>query len=463
MGGALAWVPLACRSQGLSTPSNATEDDPIAQVVARGRALDEELHAVIEWHAAPEAPRAGPLHGVPYVVKDNLDTRDLDTTAGSLALLDRRPDRDAVVVQRLRDAGAVLVGKANMSEWANFRSTRSQSGWSARGGQCVSPWGEGRCPCGSSSGSAVAVAAGYVPFAIGSETDGSILCPASQNGVVGIKPSAGLVSNEGVVPLSSRQDVLGPMATTVAQAAAVLEIIAEGGPRYPLDAGALGGAKLGIAQGISSSPFHPGAQQLFERAVADLRTAGAEVSDRDLAWATDPGLGRAEMTALLYEFNHEIAVYLEARGGELRTLSDLVAFNRAHAKEELALFGQELFERAEPLVSLEDTAYRDALAVCRGAAPSLEASLEGLDALIAPTTGPSWVLDPAYGDHFSGGSSTSPAAIAGFPTVTVPMGRVMGLPVGISFIGRAREEGRLLGLAHAYEQATRHWQAPNVG
>lgn len=471
--GTLACLPLACRSQtpGPTTPSSAPHpvdepavpgqpNDPVSASLARGRELDDRLHAVIEWHAEPRAALPGKLHGLPFVVKDNLDTVDLDTTAGSLALLDARPKADAVVVDRLRNAGAVLVGKANMSEWANFRSGRSQSGWSARGGQCVSPWGESRCPCGSSSGSAVAVAAGYVPFSIGTETDGSILCPASQCGVVGIKPSAGLVSKKGVVPLSSRQDVVGPMAKTVSMAAQVLEVIAEGQLSYALDAQSLGDAKVGIAKGISSSGYHAGAWGLFERACADMRSAGAEVTERDLAWAADRTLGSAEMTALLYEFRKEIGEYLVERGGEQRTLADLIAFNRAHANEELAAFGQETFERAEQMVSMEDAAYRDALGRCETVRSALERSLDGLDALIAPTTGPSWVLDEAYGDHFSGGSSTSPAAIAGFPTVTVPMGRVQGLPVGISFIGRPNDEGRLLSIAYAYEQATMHAKCP---
>lgn len=466
VGGTLAWLPFACQSQTpastipSTTPPVDEPEDRVSASLARGRALDERLHAVIEWHAKPRPALPGELHGLPFVVKDNLDTVDLDTTAGSLALLDRRPSADAVVVDRLRNAGAVLVGKANMSEWANFRSERSQSGWSARGGQCVSPWGQSRCPCGSSSGSAVSVAAGYVPFSIGTETDGSILCPASQCGVVGIKPSAGLVSKQGVVPLSSRQDVVGPMAKTVSMAAQVLGVIAEGQPRYTLDAQALGGAKVGIAKGVSSSGYHAGAWSLFEHACSDMRTAGAEVAERDLAWAADRALGKAEMTALLYEFRREIGEYLVGRGGEQRTLADLIAFNHAHAKQELAGFGQEVFEQAEQMVSMEDVAYLDALRRCETVASALERSLDGLDALIAPTTGPSWVLDAAYGDHFSGGSSTTPAAIAGFPTVTVPMGRVQGLPVGVSFIGRPQDEGRLLSLAYAYEQATMHGQAP---
>lgn len=484
IGGALAWAPLACRTErNAEAPSQSRGDagapalppavtdsvaalrsssgDLSAQSLARGAALDGRLRSVIEWEREPAAGSQGPLRGIPYVAKDNIDTTGLDTTAGSLALLDVRPSRDADVITRLRSAGAVLVGKANMSEWANFRSTRSQSGWSARGGQCVSPWGLSRCPCGSSSGSAVAVAAGYVPFALGTETDGSILCPASQNGVVGIKPTAGLVSNAGVIPLSARQDVVGPMATSVELAAAVLEVLAQGQPRYPLDAASLGGSKLGIARGISSSPFHPGASRLFAQAIVDVRGAGSEVVERDLSWATAPGIGGAELTALLYEFHRDIGAYLTARGGEQRTLSDLIAFNRAHPDQELGAFGQELFERAEQTASVDDAAYQEALARCESVGPNLERALEGLDALIAPTTGPSWVLDPVYGDHFSGGSSTAPAAIAGFPTVTVPMGRVDGLPVGVSFIGRRNDEGRLLRLAYAYEQATGHGrQAP---
>jgi len=280
--------------------------------------------------------------------------------------------------------------------------------------------------------------------------------------VVGIKPSAGLVSKQGVVPLSSRQDVVGPMATTVSLAAQVLEVIAEGQPRYTLDAQSLGGAKVAIAKGVSASGYHAGARRLFERACDDMRSAGAAVTERDLAWAAERALGKAEMTALLYEFRKEIGEYLVERGGEMRTLADLIAFNRAHANEELAGFGQEIFERAEQMASMEDAAYQEALRRCESVESALARSLDGLDALIAPTTGPSWVLDPAYGDHFSGGSSTTPAAIAGFPTVTVPMGRVQGLPVGVSFIGRPREEGRLLSLAYAYEQATNHGQPPSL-
>ena len=483
IGGALACLPAGCRPGSTEGPADtpqdapptppavggslaelrASSDDLATRSLARGAALDEDLRAVIEWVPQPAAPQDGPLRGIPFLAKDNIDTAMLDTTAGSLALRDVRPSRDAEVVQRLTNAGAVLVGKANMSEWANFRSTRSQSGWSARGGQCVSPWGVARCPCGSSSGSAVAVAAGYVPFALGTETDGSILCPASQNGIVGIKPTAGLVSNVGVIPLSARQDVVGPMALTVEMAAAALEVLADGQPRYPLDAASLGGAKLGIARGISSSAFHPGSTRLFEQAVADMRSAGSEIVERDLSWARAPDSGAAEMTALLYEFHRDIGIYLTARGGEQQTLADLIAFNHAHAEQELAAFGQELFERAEQTASIEDAAYKDALARCESVGPNLDRALEGLDALIAPTTGPSWVLDPAYGDHFGGGSSTAPAAIAGLPTVTVPMGRVDGLPVGVSFIGRRNDERRILKLAYAYEQATGHGRLAELG
>ncbi len=455
--------------------------------LARIEAIDGALRSVVEVNPdvrgiadALDAERRagrvrGPLHGVPVLVKDNLDTADaMRTTAGSLALEGARPDRDATVIERVREAGAVLLGKTNLSEWANFRSTRSSSGWSARGGQTHNPYALDRSPCGSSSGSGVAASANLCAAAIGTETDGSIVCPSSVNGIVGIKPTVGLVSRAGVVPISHTQDTPGPMARTVADAAALLRALAGPDPRDAATAGApalellaaletgrLRGARIGVARNMAG--FHDRVDALFEDAVVAMRSLGAEIVDpADVPHASD--LEDPELEVLLFEFKADLDAYLRELGGQApRSLAELIAFNRAHADVELAVFGQELFERAVEKGPLTEPAYLEALAACRRLSreEGLDAVLaeHRLDALVAPTGAPAWLTDHLNGDHYIGGNST-PAAVAGYPTVTVPMGSVSELPVGISFIGPAWSEAALIGFAFDFEGATRHRAPP---
>jgi amidase len=404
----------------------------------------------------------GPLHGIPILVKDNLDTADgMRTTAGSLALADARPRRNAPVVGRLREAGAVLLGKANMTEWANFRSTRASSGWSARGGQCRNPYALDRSPCGSSSGSGVAVAANLCAAAIGTETDGSIVCPSSLSGIVGIKPTVGLVDAGGIVPISRTQDTAGPMARTVADAAAVLAAIASRPIEIPGDPDALHGARIGVARNLAG--FHERVDVLFDEALAALHAAGAEVVDPvDVPHAAD--LEEPEWEVLLYEFKAGIEAYLGTLDGDPpRTLADLIAFNEAHPDEELRFFGQDLFEKAEAKGPLTEPAYLEALAtsgrLSREEGLDAAFAASDVDAIVAPTGGPAWLIDHVNGDHYVGGNS-SPAAVSGYPSITVPMGFVAGLPIGISFLGRAWSEGRLIDLAAAFERATQARRVP---
>lgn len=439
------------------------------EAVAIAGALEDERKA--------KGPR-GPLHGIPVLVKDNIDTADrMTTTAGSLVLEGSIPARDAHVAARLRAAGAVILGKANLSEWANFRSSRSVSGWSARGGQCRNPYALDRNPCGSSSGSGVAVSANLAPLAVGTETDGSIVCPATNCGVVGIKPTVGLVSRAGIIPISHTQDTAGPMARTVADAAALLAALAGVDPRDPataagrgraaglskaLDPDGLRGARLGVARNMAG--FHPDTDRLFDEAVAEMRRRGAEIVDP----ADVPNLkelGDPEYEVLLYEFKAGLEAYFASLGPKapVRTLAEAIAFNERNRGREMPFFGQEIFLKAVDKGPLTTPAYREALEKCRRLSreEGLDAVLERhrLDALVAPTGAPAWVIDPVSGDHYVGGNST-PAAVAGYPTVTVPMGFVFGLPVGLSFIGRAWSEAALVRLAFAYEQATRHRRPP---
>ncbi len=445
--------------------------------LARIDAIDRggaDLRSVIEVNAdaleiADELDRErsrgrvrGPLHGIPVMVKDNIDTADaMKTTAGSLALVDSRPAQDAPLVTRLRDGGALLLGKTNLSEWANFRSSRSSSGWSARGGQCRNPYALDRSPCGSSSGSGVAVAADLCAAAVGTETDGSIICPSSLNGIVGIKPTVGRVSGAGIVPISHTQDTAGPMARTVADAAILLAAIAETRLDVRLDPAALHGARIGVARNLAG--FHPDVDALFEDALTALRELGAELIDpADVPHATD--LQEPEWELLKYEFKTDLEAYLSSVGGEVpRTLAGLIAFNTAHADVELEFFGQDVFEQAAEKGPLTEPAYTELLATCGRLSreEGLDAVLaeHRLDAVVAPSGSPAWLIDHVLGDHYVGGN-TSPAAVSGYPSITVPMGAISGLPVGVSFTGPARSEGRLIGLAFAFEQATRHRVAP---
>ena len=421
-----------------------------------------------------------PLHGVPILVKDNIDTADgMTTTAGSLALGGSIPVEDSRLAQRLREAGAVLLGKANLSEWANFRSTRSSSGWSARGGQCRNPYALDRNPCGSSSGSGAAVSANLTAAAIGTETDGSIVCPATANGIVGIKPTVGLVSRAGIVPISETQDTAGPMARSVRDAALVLGAIAGVDPRDPattpsetrglgdytpfLDVDGLRGARIGIQRSVFG--FHDAVDRLMAAAIAVLRDRGAVIVD-PIDLAASGGLRRAETEVLFYEFKAGLNAYLaNLRNPPIRSLAELIAFNERNAAEELAYFGQERLISAESKGPLSSMEYRRAHAVARrlARAAGIDRVMDGgsLDAILAPTGGPAWVTDLVNGDHF-GGSSSQFAAVAGYPNVTVPAGFVHGLPVGVSFFGRAWSEPTLIRIAYAFEQATRHRRAPRL-
>jgi amidase len=422
----------------------------------------------------------GPLHGVPLVIKDNLDTADqMPTTAGSLALEGSTAPRDAFVVERLRAAGAVILGKASLSEWANFRSARSSSGWSARAGQVKNPYALDRNPCGSSSGSGVAVAANLAAVAVGTETDGSVTCPASVNGIVGIKPTIGLVSRAGIIPIAHSQDTAGPMARTVTDAAILLTAMSGRDPRDAatdrpgnrapdyaagLDAGGLKGARIGVSRAVHFGYSAP-ADRLAEAAIEVLRAQGAVIVDP----VEIPNLARldaCEMVVLQYEFKADLNAYLAGRpGARVRTLADLIAFNVRERAREMPFFGQDLFEAAEKKGPLTTPEYLTSLADCqRWAGPEgIDAAMakDRLDALMAPTMGPAWPTDHLNGDHVLGASTTA-AAVAGYPHVTVPAGQVSGLPVGLSFFGRAWSEATLIRLAYAFEQATHHRRVPRL-
>lgn len=453
------------------------ETNPDALAIAD--ALDTERRA--------RGPR-GPLHGIPILLKDNIDTGDrMQATAGSLALLGTRPARDAFVAERLRAAGAVLLGKTNLSEWANIRSNRSVSGWSARGGQCRNPYFLTHNPCGSSSGSAVAVSTDLCAVALATETDGSIVCPAHTNGVVGVKPTVGLVSRSGVVPISHTQDTIGPHARTVRDAAILLGAMtgidprdsataASAGKAQPdytrvLDPDGLRGARIGVAR-KSFFGYSPPTDQAIEGALEVLRLQGAILVDpADIPSIDEINSSPDELTVLLYELKADLAAYCAQRVNDparrdwpiVRTLADVIAFNNEHRKDEMPFFGQETFLQAEEKGPLTDQVYLDAVTAGRrrGGAEGIDAVLDRfrLDALVAPTGGPAWPTDPLNGDHFLGASS-SPAAIAGYPLITVPAGICLGLPVGLTFMGRAWSEPVLLRLAYAYEQASRQRRAP---
>lgn len=449
------------------------------------------LHAVIERNPdaleiadAMDAERRagrvrGPLHGIPVLIKDNIDTGDrMQTSAGSLALVGSPAPRDAFIVARLRDAGAVLLGKTNLSEFANYRSSRSSSGWSSRGGQTRNPYVLDRNPCGSSSGSAVAAAANLCAIAIGTETDGSIVCPASANGIVGFKPTVGLWSRSGIIPISATQDTAGPMGRSVADVATLLGPLTgvdpEDGATSPsgshrradyrdeLRPDALRGKRIGILRGAFG--FHEAVDVLLERAIGSLSAAGAEIVD-PITIDAPRGVGGWENTVLSFEFKDGINTYLARRGGvgPIRTLRDIIAFNEAHAATTMPYFRQETLLRSEGRGTLEDPAYRDAHAQLLAGAreQGIDATLatHHLDAIMAPTGGPAWVTDVINGDHFGGGSSGH-AARAGYPTVTIPIGFVAGLPVGMSLFSGQWRDAELLGMAYAFEQQHAARQPP---
>ena len=424
--------------------------------------------------AALDSNRAqrGPLFGVPILLKDNIDTADrMLTTAGSLALLDSRPARDAFIVRRLRASGALILGKTNVSEWANFRSKRAVSGWSARGGQTKNPYALDRSPAGSSSGSAAAVAADLAMVAVGSETDGSIVYPSSANGLVGIKPTVGLVSRSGIIPISASQDTAGPMARSVADAAAVLTVMAGYDPDDPataallldhppcdysrfLDSNSLKGARVGVMRHYAG--FHEGVDAVFGRALEVLRERGAVLIDSvDIPVAGT--LYNDEMTVLQHEFKEGLNRYLMTRRGSgPRTLRELICFNEIEAEREMPFFMQERFIDAEATGGLNDPKYLEARERIKRlfGAEGIDAALmkDHLNVLVAPTMGAAWVTDLVNGDRFLGRGASTPPAVAGYPHITVPMGSVHGLPVGLSFMGGAWSEGHLIGYAYSFEQ-----------
>jgi amidase len=418
-------------------------------------ALDAERHA--------KGPR-GPLHGIPVLIKDNIDTADrMMTTAGSLALLGSIAARDAVVAQRLRAAGAVLLGKTNLSEWADYRSSHSTSGWSGRGGLTRNPYALDRNACGSSSGSGAAVSANLCALAIGTETDGSIVCPSSTNGVVGIKPTLGLIPATGIIPIAHSQDTAGPMARTVADAAILLGALTGADYTKSLDPDGLRGARIGVARDKFFG-FSEETDRVVEAAVAEMKRHGAEIIDP----ADIPTAGKfddSESEVLSYEFKNDLNLYLGALGPKapVHSLADVIAFNDSHREQEMPYFGQDIMIKAQAKGPLTSKDYLDALEkdhrLSRTEGIDAVMGKFRLDALVAPTAGPAWCTDLVNGDHAPGGSST-PAAVAGYPNINVTAGYAWGLPVGISFFGAANSEALLIKLAYSFEQATRHRRPP---
>ena len=422
----------------------------------------------------------GALHGIPVLVKDNLDSADkMLTTAGSLALVKAKPRQDSTVVARLREAGAVLLGKTNLSEWANFRGERSISGWSGRGGQTRNPYALDRNTSGSSSGTGAAVSANLCVVGVGTETDGSITSPSSVCGLVGVKPTVGLVSRAGIIPISASQDTAGPMARTVRDAAHLLTVMASRDQRdaatltdrpndlpqdyaAALTAGALRGKRVGLVR----DPFgpNPKLEPVLASALAALRAAGAVVIDPVKLPAMDE-FGEAELEVLVYEYKAGLNAYFASLGPDapIKSVEELIAFNRKHADTELKYFGQEYLEKAAAKGPLTEQAYLDARAKCLRLTreEGIDAALaeHELDALVMITNGPAWLIDPVNGDSYTGGSS-SWAAVSGYPAITVPAGNVMGLPVGFSFVGPAWSEARLLALAADFETQAPARQVP---
>ena len=441
------------------------------------------IAAALDHERRERGPR-GPLHGIPILVKDNIDTHDrMHTTAGSLALLGSTPPQDSTLVARLRAAGAVILGKTNLTEWANFRAANPSSGWSGRGGQCLNPYALDRNPCGSSSGSGAAVAANLCAAALGTETDGSILCPSGINMVVGIKPTLGLTSRAGVIPISHNQDTVGPMARTVADAAAVLGALVGVDPRDPATAGSAGrfftdytrfldpnglrGARIGVIRQVFAG-FQDKVDVVYDAAIQAMRAAGAVIVDpADLPDVQEIAASGDENTVLLFDFKADLDAYLAARRDpSIHTLQDLIDFNNAHAAQEMPFFGQEVFLQSQA-VDLNDpatiAAYRAAVANDKrlGGRDGIDAALSrfGLDALVAPTNGLAWKIDLLDGDRFLGGSST-PTSLAGYPAINVPAAFSFGLPVGITFMGTAFSEPALIKLASGFEAVTKARRPP---
>lgn len=478
--------------QQMMEAGKLTSHSLTSQYLARIKTIDKagpRLNSIIEIN--PEALKIaldmdrernlkrvrGPLHGIPVLLKDNIATGDrMSTTAGSLALAGVRAARDAHVTAQLRAAGAVIIGKTNLSEWANMRSTNSISGWSGRGGLTLNPYALDRNCSGSSSGSGAAIAAGLATLAVGTETDGSIVSPASICGLVGIKPTLGLVSRSGIIPIAHSQDTAGPMARSVADAALMLSAMAGVDPKDPvtsesvgkagdyraaLDKGGLKGARIGVARNFFG--HLPELDAVIEKALLDLKAQGAVLVDTEV-----PNVGKygdSETEVLLYEFKTDLEAYLKeyAPNAPVSNMADVIAFNQKHRQQEMPYFGQEYLEQAQAKGNLETPAYKEALANNRryARAEGIDQVMKQhqLDALVAPTGGPAWLTDFINGDHFVGGFS-SPAAVAGYPHITVPAGHIHELPVGLSFVGAAYSEAALIRMAYAYEQATLHRRAP---
>ncbi|HMC57030.1 MAG TPA: amidase [Gemmatimonadaceae bacterium] len=445
--------------------NSVIETNPDAPAIAE--ALDRERR---------EKGARGPLHGIPVLIKDNIATADqMRTSAGSLALAEVTAPRDSHVARRLREAGAVIIGKTNLSEWANFRSTHSVSGWSGRGGQTRNPYVLDRNPCGSSSGTGASISANFAAVGVGTETDGSVVCPSSANGLVGIKPTVGLVSRSGIIPISHTQDTAGPMARTVTDAALLLGALtgvdvddaatapsrSHGRADYRefLAADGLRGARIGVSRNYFG--FNDRVDAIMNEAIAAMKSAGAVIID-PANLATKGKFDDAEFDVLLFEFKADLNAYL-AKFAPGKTLASLIEFNNHNRDREMPYFAQELFESAQKKGPLTDPKYKAALAKCHllSRTQGIDALLakHRLDAFVTPTGGPAWTTDLLNGDHFTGGSST-PAAVAGYPSVTVPAGFIHGLPVGISFTSDAWSEGRLIRLAYAFEQATKVRRAP---
>jgi amidase len=451
--------------------------DPVLKSVIEVNPDASEIAAKMDEERKAGKVR-GPLHGIPVLIKDNIDTFDImQTTAGSLALAGNIANTDAFIVKKLRDAGAVLLGKTNLSEWANFRSTSSSSGWSGRGGQVRNPYFLDRSPCGSSSGTGAAVAANLCAIGIGTETNGSIVCPSGINGLVGIKPTLGLWSRRGIIPIAHSQDTAGPMTRTVTDAAILLGAVAAFDPtdaethlekgEYFSDytqflvADGLKGMRIGIVSELKS--YNAMVYELFRQAVDVLKKGGAEI-EADVNFENLQKADELSYQVLLYEFKADLNKYLEEHAGApVKSMADIIEFNKNNSASEMPWFGQEIFELAQAKGDLTTPEYLEALKDAKRftGKEGIDAIMDKykLDALIAPTNGPSWTIDWVNGDHFTGGSS-SPAAISGYPNISVPMGFVHGLPVGISFFGRAWSEPVLLKIAYAFEQATHHRKAP---
>ena len=443
--------------------------------------INPEAHSIAESldRERQEKKARGPLHGIPVLIKDNIDTADkMQTTAGSLALLGSRPSKDSFVAQKLREAGAVILGKTNLSEWANIRSSHSSSGWSGRGGQTKNPYVLDRNPCGSSSGSGAAVAANLCAAAIGTETDGSVVCPSSANGLVGIKPTVGLVSRSGIIPIAHSQDTAGPMTRTVRDAAILLTALAGVDPRDTptgdsvgktstdytkfLDPNGLKGARIGVARKYFG--FNDAVDHFMEHVIDEIKKQGAVIVDpADLE--SHGKFDDTELTVLLYELKADLNIYLAGREPEsqVHSLKEVIEFNDHNPEKEMPYFGQDLFIKAEAKGPLTSNEYLDALEANRRL--SRREGIDGvmgkfhLEAILAPTGGPPWLTDLANGDHSSGGSSNA-AAVAGYPNINVPAGFVFGMPIGISFFGRAWSEPTLLKLAYSFEQATKARRPP---